>query len=264
MANALLSIDSSAQSAGIDVSNALSDLADRVSDIPDAIDEAVMPLRELRRHRARLEPIRRFESRRVRSSLAESVRQEMDATWQAQANAAYAAATRRRARWWRPASREDRRVLADARATLLATLTAAAMASEAELDAAEQAVAVAATRVPWWQRGLCTARKGHRVMAHSPVSQDSPVATVRAALARSGFPEATLAGQQATTGFTVRPLDAIGLPRAAVTYQPAQELARCQQALTRAGCLCALGIADAGEYLAVLPPPATMPEASPR
>ena len=95
----------------------------------------------------------------------------------------------------------------------------------------------------------------------TPVS--SPVAVTRAVLTSAGFPEYT-PGQPPAAGFTVRPLDAIGLPRAAVIYHPGPELARCQQALTHAGCLCALGIADAGEYLAVLPPPATMPEASPR
>lgn len=90
----------------------------------------------------------------------------------------------------------------------------------------------------------------------------APVAAARTALAAAGFPEST----PATAGFTVTPLDVIGVPRAAVTWQPpgvapgadlsrpGPELARCQQALTRAGCLCSFTVAAGGGHLTVLPP----------
>lgn len=51
--------------------------------------------------------------------------------------------------WWRGASRDDRQAYAVARAALAAL---PADVSEDEFEAANRAVAAAASRLPWWQR----------------------------------------------------------------------------------------------------------------
>jgi len=92
------------------------------------------------------------------------------------------------------------------------------------------------------------------------------VPAARTALETAGLPEATTSpsGQIATAGYLVTPLRALGPDRAAVHWltpappagrpAPGAGLARCQDALHAAGCLCELVITSSGGYLAVLPP----------